>query len=113
MTDANGCQETQVVAVGIPPGGCFQGMKVFTPNSDGANDFFRITCVTAPNHLYIFNRQGGLVYETDNYQNNWIGVDNDDEAVPDGGYMWVLEEFGTNGSSQLYKGTVILLRTAD
>jgi len=53
------------------------------------------------------------VYETDNYQNNWIGVDNDDEPVPDGGYMWVLEEFGSNGSSQLYKGTVILLRTAD
>jgi len=113
VTDANGCQAIETADVGIPPGGCKKGMSVFTPNSDGKNDFFQITCVTAPNHLYIFNRQGGLVYETDNYQNNWIGVDNDDEPVPDGGYMWILEEFESGGASQLYKGTVILLRTAD
>jgi gliding motility-associated-like protein len=113
VTDANGCQEIQSVSVGISGPNCHQGMKVFTPNSDGKNDFFQITCVNEPNHIYIFNRQGGLVYETDNYQNNWIGVDNDDEPVPDGGYMWVLEEFGPGVAITLYKGTVILLRTAD
>jgi gliding motility-associated-like protein len=112
VTDGNGCQETEVASVGQPPSPCHKGMTVFTPNSDGKNDFFEITCVEVPNHIYIFNRNGGLVYETDNYQNNWIGVDNDDEPVPDGGYLWVLEEY-ENGSTQLYKGVVILLRTAD
>jgi gliding motility-associated-like protein len=111
VTDANGCQEIENATLGIFGPNCHQGMKVFTPNSDGKNDFFKITCVNEPNHLYIFNRQGGLVYETDNYQQNWIGVDNDDEPVPDGGYMWILEEFDANGKSTLYKGTVILLRT--
>jgi len=113
VTDANGCQGNATAFVGIAGPLCFKGMSVFTPNSDGKNDFFVITCVVAPNHLYIFNRQGGLIYETDNYQNNWIGVDKDDEAVPDGSYLWVLEEYGANGAIQLYKGTVILLRTAD
>lgn len=113
VTDANGCQETDVESLGISGPNCHKGMSVFTPNSDGKNDFFQITCVNEPNHIYIFNRQGGLVYDTDNYQNNWIGVDNDDEPVPDGGYMWVLEEYEANGATQLYKGTVILLRTAD
>jgi len=113
VTDANGCQQTETVGVGVPPSGCFKGMSAFTPNSDGKNDFFIITCVTEPNHLYIFNRQGGLVYETDDYQNNWIGVDNNDEPVPDGGYLWVLEEYGPNNTVQQYKGVVILLRTAD
>jgi len=113
VTDGNGCQESEEVTVGIPPGACHKGMAVFTPNSDGKNDFFVINCVNDPNHLYIFNRQGGLTYETDNYQNNWIGVDNDDEPVPDGGYLWVLVEFGSNGIEQVYKGTVVLLRTAD
>jgi len=113
VTDGNGCQESEEVTVGIPPGACHKGMAVFTPNSDGKNDFFVINCVNDPNHLYIFNRQGGLTYETDNYQNNWIGVDNDDEPVPDGGYLWVFVEFGSNGIEQVYKGTVVLLRTAD
>ncbi len=113
VTDANGCQESEFVVVGLDPKFCHKGMPVFTPNSDGKNDFFIINCVNEPNHLYIFNRQGGLVYETDNYQSNWIGVNKNDEPVPDGGYLWVLEEFNSNGTYQLYKGTVILLRTAD
>jgi gliding motility-associated-like protein len=113
VTDGNGCQETKVVTVGVDPINCHKGMSVITPNLDGKNDEFIINCVNEPNHLYIFNRQGGLIYETDNYQNDWIGVDNDNQPVPDGGYLWVLEEYGPTGTTQLYKGTVVLLRTAD
>ncbi|HJW31041.1 MAG TPA: gliding motility-associated C-terminal domain-containing protein, partial [Saprospiraceae bacterium] len=115
VTDANGCEATKLVSL-FPEGGpgCYQGISVITPNSDGKNDYFIISCVLdANNHLFIFNRAGGLVYETDNYQNNWIGVDQNNEPVPDGGYLWVLEVFGPNGSKILYKGTVVLLRTAD
>jgi gliding motility-associated-like protein len=114
VTDANGCEESESVLVpGGDDGSCYKGLSVFTPNSDGYNDFFKITCLSFPNHLFIFNRQGALVYETDNYQNNWIGVDQDDEAVPDGGYLWVLEALDNNGVKTLYKGAVVLLRTAD
>jgi gliding motility-associated-like protein len=78
------------------------------------NDYFLITCVSdINNHLAIYNRYGGLVYETNNYANNWNGVDNDGELLPDGGYMWVLELIFPDGHTQLLKGTVNLLRTAD
>jgi gliding motility-associated-like protein len=115
VTDANGCEvldsEQLLPDVDVP---CYTATRVFTPNSDGKNDYFIIACVLdLENHLSIFNRFGGLVYETDDYQNNWIGVDQDNEAVPDGGYMWVLEVTRQDGSKELYKGTVNLVRTAD
>jgi gliding motility-associated-like protein len=115
VTDANGCEvrdSEQLIPDGDVP--CYKAITVITPNSDGKNDYFIIACVfDLDNHLYIFNRLGGLVYETNNYQNTWIGVDQDNEPVPDGGYLWVLEVYRTDGSTQLIKGTVNVLRTAD
>ncbi len=115
VTDANGCEivdtEQLVPDVDVP---CYTAMKVFTPNSDGKNDYFIIACVLDfENHLFIYNRFGGLVYETEDYQNTWIGVDQDGQALPDGGYHWVLEVTRQNGSRELIKGTVNLVRTAD
>ena len=72
VTDDSGCEAT--VAISLIPTilDCYQGISVITPNEDGRNDFFLLTCtLDAPNHLYIFNRYGGLVWETDNYFNNW------------------------------------------
>ena len=115
ITDANGCQaqdsEQLVPDIDIP---CYSAIKVITPNSDGKNDYFIISCIfDFDNHLYIYNRYGGLVYQTTNYQNNWDGVDQDNAAVPDGGYHWVLEVFHPGGNTELLRGTVTLLRTAD
>ena len=115
ITDANGCtvqdSEQLIPTIDIP---CYTAIKVITPNSDGRNDYFIISCVfDFDNHLYIYNRLGGLVYETTNYQNTWDGVNQDNEPVPDGGYHWVLEVFKQDGSTELLKGTVNLLRTAD
>ena len=115
VTDDNGCQESELVSL-FPDNEaeCYHGLRIITPNEDGRNDYFIIACVLDdPNHLYIFNRQGGLVWETDDYLNNWDGVDEDDEEVPDGGYLWVLEVTKPGNIKQLYKGTVNVLRTAD
>jgi len=115
VTDANGCEITDTEQL-LPEVDvdCYSAMSVFTPNSDGKNDVFIITCVLDfENHLYIFNRFGGLVYDTEDYQNNWIGIDQDGQPVPDGGYPWVLEITRQDGSKELIKGTVSLLRTAD
>jgi gliding motility-associated-like protein len=115
ITDAAGCtirdSEQLLPELDID---CYTATKVFTPNQDGRNDYFIIACVLDfENQLYIFNRFGGLVYETDDYQNNWEGVDQDGQPVPDGGYHWVLEVTRAGGVTDIYKGTVNLVRTAD
>ena len=51
-------------------------INVFTPNNDGENDFFiPINLDQYPNpSLMIYNRWGQLVYENENYQNDWDGT---------------------------------------
>ncbi len=113
VTDANQCKVTGLADLTIG-GECFAGLRIITPNDDGKNDYFIIKCIySVPNHLSIYNRFGGLVYKTDNYQNNWNGVDVDNRPIADGGYLWVLQTRPQNGPAQIYKGTVNVLRTAD
>ena len=114
IIDDNGCEFTKPVELLPDNGECYEANTIITPNSDGKNDFFIITCINdADNHLYIFNRGGGLVYDTPDYLNNWTGVDNDNQPLPDGGYLWVLEVDRPGGVTEILKGTVNVLRTAD
>ncbi|RXK52634.1 T9SS type B sorting domain-containing protein [Aquirufa rosea] len=71
----------------------------FSPNGDGINDTFVIPGILSlPNHhLTIFNRWGGIVYETDNYQNDWDGTNKSlsslmvqDGRVVDGIYFYII-----------------------
>lgn len=111
VRDQVGCSKT--IAIPLGDGKCYKGMSIITPNDDGKNDLFVITCAQSVNNtLYIYNRYGGLVYEANNYANNWIGTDEDGDPLPDGGYHWVLQYTDVTGK-QTAMGTVVILRTAD
>ncbi len=115
ITDVNGCTITDTEQL-LPDldVDCNTAISIITPNSDGKNDFFIITCVLDYNNeLFIYNRFGGLVYNTKSYQNDWDGVDNNNQPVTDGGYLWVLQITRNDGSTEIFKGTVNLLRSAD
>lgn len=113
VRDANGCEFTSAVVLQISGIPCYAATRIITPNDDGKNDFFVIQCIfDHPNHLSIYNRNGGLVYDVSNYTNSWTGVDEDNQPVPDGGYLWVLE-INDPAGPRLLKGTVNVLRTAD
>ena len=74
-----------------------------SPNGDGKNDvlvFEGLLSKSIPNHISIFDRVGSLVYETDNYQNNWGGETSKGTElfektgeVPDGTYYYILDFF--------------------
>ena len=66
----------------------------FTPDGDGINDTFVIPGLqnykTVAIHIY--NRYGNLVFQSDNYQNDWNGVSSvNGQTLPDGTYYYVLE----------------------
>ena len=50
---------------------------MFTPYpvSPGYNDFYELKGITAGTKLKIWNRWGALVYESDNYRNDWDAAD--------------------------------------
>jgi gliding motility-associated-like protein len=58
--------------------------NVFSPNNDGENDEFVIQGILGTvNSVKVFNRWGQIVFEANNYKNNWDGRD-----VSDGTYFY-------------------------
>ena len=68
----------------------------FSPNDDGQNDKFRIFNIEEypQNHLRVYSRWGVLVYEKDNYKNEWDGRSQYSKDLPDGTYYYLFEAKG-------------------
>ena len=72
--------------------------KAVTPNGDAYNEFFEISGVELCGFIYevqIFNRWGALIYESDNYQNDWNGTTSNASfgssgKVPNGTYYYIV-----------------------
>lgn len=111
VTDANGCVAQGAGNVSIDDQECFTSSHVMTPNADGLNDELRINCVEGTvNTLTIFDRYGAAVYQEENYNNLWTGVDSDGQTLGDGVYYYVLEVQELDGSTTHHKGHITLLR---
>ncbi len=88
------CKEFEVVTPSL------DAPNIFTPNGDGTNPVlvFDQLQYYPTSHLYVYNRWGNLVYEQENYQNNWDGGD-----LPEGVYYYVLNvEFYGSIASYLH-----------
>lgn len=87
----------------------------FTPNNDGLNDMFKVitTDPTIHFHIYIYNRHGQLVFQTDDIEKGWDGKI-DGEMAPADVYVYLIEyrDNGTHspGVTKTLKGSFILVR---
>ncbi|MDP4222847.1 MAG: gliding motility-associated C-terminal domain-containing protein [Bacteroidota bacterium] len=81
---------------------------LITPNLDGKNDFFVIMGVETFGSisLTVFNRWGVRVYEDPAYDNNWNGVDDNKNPLPDDTYFYVLKP----EKGRTIKGYVVIRR---
>ncbi|QXP55227.1 gliding motility-associated C-terminal domain-containing protein [Cellulophaga sp. HaHa_2_95] len=69
----------------------------FSPNNDGFNDYFVVKGIlNYSSRVQIYNRNGNLVFETENYQNDWNGIAtvsgvlNSGDDLPSGTYYYVI-----------------------
>lgn len=85
--------------------------NVFTPNGDGVNDEFRPAFNSIKSyHLVIYNRWGGVVYESSNLEKGWDGRMGSREMA-EGVYFFVCKAEGyLKGEVHRKKGSVTLLR---
>ncbi|MEZ4793208.1 MAG: gliding motility-associated C-terminal domain-containing protein, partial [Gelidibacter sp.] len=78
---------------------CLTIYNEFSPNEDGVNEVFMIDCIERyPNNkLEVYNRWGNLVFEKQNYQNDWNGISNgravlnESDKLPVGTYYYVID----------------------
>ena len=85
-------------------------VNVITPNEDGINDQFVISCLEfgnhPDNHLIIFNQWGDKVFEASPYENDWKGT-YQGKDLPDGTYFYI---FRLDAKSEVQKGFVMVHR---
>jgi gliding motility-associated-like protein len=91
---------------------CLQQLEIptaYSPNADGKNDYFVVRGIEdyTSNKLTIVNRWGVEVYSKSNYSNEWNGVNNNNEPIPDGTYFYILRVDGIN---QVFKGFIDIRR---
>lgn len=103
-TNSNGCADTLTVSVIAPD---MNIPNIFTPNSDGKNDVFKIKDIESyvGSQLIVFNRWGNEVYRSDNYLNNWDGGN-----LAEGTYYYLLNRREHSGTITPIKGWVFIKR---
>ncbi|MCB0762655.1 MAG: gliding motility-associated C-terminal domain-containing protein [Flavobacteriales bacterium] len=78
--------------------------NVFSPDvTAGQNDFFYIDGLVGfpQSKLYVYDRWGVKIYESDNYKNNWDG-----DGAPEGTYYYVFER----SDGHKFSGHVMIVR---
>lgn len=112
VTDTCGSNFSKSINVNLCP--CYPYVPTsFTPNGDGANDYFSIesSCALSFFDLKIFTRWGELIFQSNNPNINWDGLYKGN-TVPSGTYIVSLR-YGYQGAKTRnsdYKGFIQLLR---
>lgn len=87
---------------------CEKIFNEFSPNDDGINDYLVVQCDEFISRIAIkiFNRSGTMVYANNNYKNDFNGYGNSgiyinqNKALPNGTYFYVLETSSENGTKK-------------
>ena len=92
VTDQKGCQGKDTMSVYVTPNIGGGGYNILTANGDGRNDFLDLSRYITESGcgLTVLNRWGSEVYKVEEYLNDWTGVDNSSNKLPDGTYYYVL-----------------------
>jgi gliding motility-associated-like protein len=105
--DANGCAAAGMFSIDLPECADLTVPNIFIPNRDNFNETFHLlfssdgnTNAVATYSMQIFNRWGGIVFETSDPTKNWDGTINGNEASA-GSYFFVVDAKYANGESIL------------
>jgi gliding motility-associated-like protein len=125
VKESSGCRDTMTIYVDVDTSAIKTNAipNVFSPNGDGANDFFKLKDVDInvssikSFHVSILSRRGQRVYEYSGNPKEWAGwngkIDGTKGDAPEGVYYFIIEAVGwdnRNYKGGAYKGFVYLLR---
>jgi gliding motility-associated-like protein len=81
---------------------------LITPNGDGRNDYFVLQGLESLGitELVIFDRRGLKVYENNEYDNTWEGLDYNSNPLPDDTYFYVIR----SASGKSLSGYIVVRR---
>lgn len=84
--------------------------NAISPNDDLANDAWEISGLDCYEHIVsVYNRYGGLVYESRDYRVPWNGYRNG-QPMPVSTYYYVVTTISSKGETKDYTGPLTILR---
>jgi gliding motility-associated-like protein len=115
LTSANNCTDTLTKYVDVSPDVLMFYPNAFTPNGDGTNDEFfgkgSFIKYMQGFNLSIFDRWGGLVFDTDDPLEYWNGRKfNSGDVLPQGVYVYIYAYSTPRGKLISDKGFVTLIK---
>lgn len=119
VTNENGCEATADIFVELDANRNVFIPNVFAPDGIGVNNdvftVFTCTGVTSVNFVKLYDRWGGVVYESTNLDPSCTGIRLWDGRVNNkpynsGVYVYLIEVTFLDGVTLLYRGDVTLLR---
>ena len=110
VIDENNCVNSDTLTVFVEDEMKVIPSNILTPNNNNENDTWSIVNIDSyPNaEVMLFDRWGKLVYETTNYQNDWTGINQNGDILPDGTYYYVVVL--NRERNIIYKGAITILR---
>ena len=111
ITNPNGCSNTDNVIVTVIPY-CVKPLNAFSPNGDGINDKWIVTnggTCTKNIRVIVFNRYGNVVYQSEDYKNNWDGTYKG-KPLPDATYYYTIRFILVNNDEINLNGDLTILR---
>jgi len=113
----NGCLDTvasQVRILGDHLSNKFFAPNAFTPNGDGSNDDFKLVIIGAQSldfEMSIYDRNGNLIFETNDVNIPWDGrMKEDGRIAPTGTYIWLAVLKNKEGKQEKQIGQVTLIQ---
>ncbi len=89
--------------------------NAISPNGDNKNDVWKLEFIQLlyPNaSVNVFNQWGQLIFESEGYDIPWDGsYQNNGELVPDGTYYYVINLNAAEDETDIYKGTILVLKS--
>lgn len=111
--DINGCMAVYTASIKVFYELAFYIPNAFTPNGDGLNERFSCTGIGLDEkkfRMFIYDRWGHVIFETDNMTTGWDGNDPNGKPMPAGSYVWRVEAHELKGDLHVFHGRVQLIR---
>jgi gliding motility-associated-like protein len=110
VTDENNCVNFDTILVSVEDELRIIPSNILTPNNNDENDTWSIVNIDSyPNaEIKIFDRWGKLIFEMENYMNDWQGTNSNGDILPDGTYYYII--LLSKEHNKIYKGAITILR---
>lgn len=109
----NGCRDTTYGEITVKNEYTFYAPTAFSPDNDGVNDYFYVYGNGIDKRkfqIYIYDRWGEIIYETDDIDEGWDGRVKGGEPAKSGTYTWLVKYYDQQGVAHEKSGAVTIIR---